>query len=148
VQDQADIKREINQQFDVLFIFVYALLGLSILVAFLGIVNTLSLSVYERFREIGLLRAVGMTRRQIRRMISTEALWIAVLGTVLGTVIGLIYGTLFQRILATEGITYLDIPWLQIGFFIVAGSVGGLVASIWPAWRASRMRILSAISTE
>ncbi len=148
VQDQADIKREINQQFDVLFIFVYALLGLSILVAFLGIVNTLSLSVYERFREIGLLRAVGMTRRQIRRMISTEALWIAVLGTLLGTTIGLIYGTLFQRILATEGITYLDIPWLQIGFFIIAGSAGGLVASIWPAWRASRMRILSAISTE
>lgn len=148
VQDQADIKREINQQFDVLFVFVYALLGLSILVAFLGIVNTLSLSVYERFREIGLLRAVGMTRRQIRRMISTEALWIAVLGTVIGTLIGLVYGTLFQQVLATEGIDRLDIPWLQIAFFILAGSLGGLVASIWPAWRASRMRILSAIATE
>lgn len=148
VQDQADIKREINQQFDVLFVFVYALLGLSILVAFLGIVNTLSLSVYERFREIGLLRAVGMTRRQIRRMISTEALWIAVLGTVIGTVIGLVYGTLFQRVLATEGIDRLDIPWVQVAFFILAGSLGGLIASIWPAWRASRMRILSAIASE
>ena len=148
VQDQADIKREINQQFDVLFIFVYALLGLSILVAFLGIVNTLSLSVYERFREIGLLRAVGMTRRQIRRMITTEALWIAVLGTLLGTAIGLIYGTLFQRVLSTEGIDVLDIPWSQILIFIAAGSIGGLIASLWPAWRASRMRILSAIATE
>lgn len=148
VQDQADIKREINQQFDVLFVFVYALLALSILVAFLGIVNTLSLSVYERFREIGLLRAVGMTRRQVRRMISTEALWIAVLGTLIGTAIGLVYGTLFQRVLATEGIDRLDIPWVQIAFFILAGSLGGLVASIWPAWRASRMRILSAIATE
>lgn len=148
LQDQADIKREINQQFDVLFGFVYALLALSILVAFLGIVNTLSLSVYERFREIGLLRAVGTTRQQIRRMITLEALLIALLGTMTGISIGLIFGTLFQRILEPQGIAILQIPVPTLVIFVVFGTLGGLLASLWPAWRASRLSILNAIATD
>lgn len=145
IQDQADIKREINQQFDVLFGFVYALLALSILVAFLGIVNTLSLSVAERFREIGLLRAVGATRQQIRSMITWESLLIAFVGTLTGLLIGLLYGTLFQRVLSTEGIGILSIPVPALILFVVFGVLGGLLASLWPAWRASRMSILQAV---
>lgn len=147
IQDQADIKREINQQFDVLFGFVYALLALSVFVAFLGIVNTLSLSVAERFREIGLLRAVGATRRQIRSMITWEALLIAFLGTVVGLLVGLLYGILFQRVLASEGVGILAIPVPLLGAFVAFGIVGGLLASLWPAWRASRMSILKAVVT-
>jgi len=145
LQDQADIKREINQRFDVLFGFVYALLALSILVAFLGIVNTLSLSVAERYREIGLLRAVGATRQQIRSMITWESLLIAFVGTAIGLVVGLVYGTLFQRVLSTEGIGILAIPTAALALFVLFGMLGGLLASLWPAWRASRMSILRAV---
>lgn len=88
LQDQADIKRDINQQFDLLFGFIFGMLALSILVAFLGIVNTLSLSVYERIREIGLLRAVGMARRQVRQMVAREALTIALIGSLVGIALG------------------------------------------------------------
>jgi putative ABC transport system permease protein len=147
LQDQADIKREINQQFDVLFGFVYALLALSILVAFLGIVNTLSLSVAERFREIGLLRAVGSTRLQIRSMITVEALLIALLGTVIGLSVGLIYGILFQQVLSSEGVGLLYIPVPLLASFVAFGVLGGLLASLWPAWRASKMSILRAVVT-
>jgi putative ABC transport system permease protein len=147
LQDQADIKREINQQFDVLFGFVYALLALSILVAFLGIVNTLSLSVAERFREIGLLRAVGSTRLQIRSMITVEALIIAFIGTIIGLTVGLIYGILFQRVLASEGVGLLAIPVPLLSLFVLFGVLGGLLASLWPAWRASKMSILRAVVT-
>lgn len=148
IQDQADIKREVNQQFDILFGFVYALLALSILVAFLGIVNTLSLSVYERFREIGLLRAVGMTRPQIRRMVTQEAVLIAVLGTTVGVVLGLVFGIAFQRILEPQGIAILAIPWLTLVLFVALGLVGGMLAALWPAWRASRLSVLRAIASE
>jgi putative ABC transport system permease protein len=148
IQDQADIKREVNQQFDILFGFVYALLALSILVAFLGIVNTLSLSVYERFREIGLLRAVGTTRAQLRRMVTLEAILIAVLGTTVGLVVGLIFGVAFQRILEPQGIAILAIPWPTLAAFVVLGVVGGMLAALWPAWRASRLSVLRAIATD
>jgi putative ABC transport system permease protein len=124
---------------------VYALLALSILVAFLGIVNTLSLSVAERYREIGLLRAVGATRHQIRSMITWESLLIAFVGTGIGLVVGLVYGTLFQRVLSTEGIGILAIPTAAIALFVLFGMLGGLLASLWPAWRASRMSILRAV---
>jgi len=148
LQDQADIKRDINQQFDLLFGFIFGLLALSILVAFLGIVNTLSLSVYERIREIGLLRAVGMVRRQVRQMVAREALAIALIGSVVGIALGLGYGALFQKVLEPQGITVLAVPYGPLILFLVLGVLGGLAASIWPAIRAARLRILSAIATE
>ena len=146
IQDQADIKRDINGQFDVLFGLVYALLGLSVIVAFLGIVNTLSLSVVERTREVGLLRAVGMSRAQVRRMITLEALLLAVLGTLLGLGLGLVFGVLLQRVLAPQGITVLAVPATQLGIFAALALLGGLCAAVWPAWRAGRMPVLGAIA--
>ncbi|MGI9197166.1 MAG: ABC transporter permease [Candidatus Nanopelagicales bacterium] len=146
VQDQADIKREINAQFDVLFGLVYALLGLSVIVAFLGIVNTLSLGVVERTRELGLLRAIGMSRGQLRRMIAVEAALLAILGTLIGLALGLACGLLLQRVLAPQGIDVLAVPVPSLVIFAVLATVGGLAASLWPAWRAGRMRVLSAIA--
>jgi len=148
LQDQADIKRDINQQFDLLFGFIFGLLALSILVAFLGIVNTLSLSVYERIREIGLLRAVGMARRQVRQMVTREALAIAAIGSLVGVALGLGYGALFQKVLEPQGITVLAVPLGPLALFIVLGVLGGLAAAIWPALRAARLRILTAIASE
>ena len=146
IQDQADIKRDINGQFDVVFGLVYALLGLSVIVAFLGIVNTLSLSVIERTREVGLVRAVGMSRAQVRRMITLEALLLATLGTALGLGLGLLFGVLLQRVLAPQGITVLAIPAAQLVAFAVLAMLGGLAAALWPAWRAGRMPVLGAIA--
>jgi putative ABC transport system permease protein len=148
LQDQADIKRDINQQFDLLFGFIFGLLALSILVALLGIVNTLSLSVYERIREIGLLRAVGMARRQVRQMVTREALAIAAIGSLVGVALGLGYGALFQKVLEPQGITVLAVPLGPLALFIVLGVLGGLAAAIWPALRAARLRILTAIASE
>ncbi|MEZ5116689.1 MAG: FtsX-like permease family protein [Candidatus Nanopelagicales bacterium] len=148
VQDQADIKREINSQFDVLFGFVYALLALSVIVAFLGIVNTLSLSVFERTREIGLLRAVGTARSQVRRMVVLEAMLMAVFGALVGVATGLVYGSLLQRVLEPQGISQLSVPGGQLVAFVLLGALGGIVAAVWPAWRASRLDVLRAIATE
>ena len=146
IQDQADIKRDINGQFDVLFGLVYALLGLSVIVAFLGIVNTLSLSVVERTREVGLVRAVGMSRGQVRRMVTLEALLLAALGTLLGLALGLAFGVLLQRVLAPQGINVLAVPGTQIAVFAALALVGGLAAALWPAWRAGKMPVLTAIA--
>ncbi|MFM7598786.1 MAG: ABC transporter permease [Actinomycetota bacterium] len=146
IQDQADIKRDINGQFDVLFGLVYALLGLSVIVAFLGIVNTLSLSVVERTREVGLVRAVGMSRGQVRRMVTLEALLLAALGTLLGLALGIAFGVLLQRVLAPQGISVLAIPATQLAVFAALALVGGLAAALWPAWRAGRMPVLTAIA--
>ena len=148
VQDQADIKREINGQFDALFGFVYALLALSIVVAFLGIVNTLSLSVFERTRELGLLRAVGTARSQVRRMVVLEAVLIGLFGAVVGVSIGLVYGALVQKVLEPQGITSLAVPGGQLAAFVLLGALGGVLASLWPAFRASRLNVLRAIATE
>jgi len=147
LQDQADLKKEIVNSFNQVFGFIYALLALAVIVAFLGIVNTLSLSVFERTREIGLLRAVGATRSQIRRMVLVESVLIAIFGALTGVVIGLIYGSLLQRVLAPQGIAILSIPTGQVLLFLVLGAVGGLLAALWPAWRASRLDVLKAIAT-
>jgi putative ABC transport system permease protein len=148
LQDQGDLKAEIDGQFNQLFGFIYALLALAVLVAFLGIVNTLSLSVFERTREVGLLRAVGTSRRQIRRMLLIESVLIAIFGATTGLIIGLVYGTLLRKVLEPEGITVLVIPWSQVLFFLALGAVGGVLAAAWPAARAARLDVLRAIATE
>ncbi|MDQ1248657.1 MAG: putative transport system permease protein [Actinomycetota bacterium] len=148
LQDQVEFKAQIRDQINQLLAFIVALLVLAVLIAFLGIVNTLALSVFERTREIGLLRAVGTTRRQIRRMILVESVLIAVLGSVLGVFLGVLYGVGLQRVLADDGISELGINGGQLVMFVVVSAVGGVVAALWPAWRASKLNVLKAIATE
>jgi putative ABC transport system permease protein len=148
LQDQASLKDQINGQFDRVFGFIYALLALAVIVAFIGIVNTLALSVHERRREVGLLRAVGTSRSQVRRMVVLEAVMISVFGAALGVLLGLVYGSLLQKVLAPQGVTVLAIPGGQIALFLGLAVVGGLVAALWPAFTASRLDVLRAIATE
>ena len=114
----------------------------------LGIVNTLALSVFERTRELGLLRSVGMSRRQLRRMIRAESLIIAVIGGTVGTGIGLFWGWAFTTALRSQGVTEFRVPAVQIAAFLVLSMVAGVVAALAPAWRASRLDVLEAIATE
>ena len=148
VQDQASLKEQVNGQFDRVFGFIYALLALAVIVAFIGIVNTLALSVHERRREVGLLRAVGTSRAQVRRMVSLEAVLISLFGAALGVGLGLVYGSLLQRVLSSQGVKVLAIPTGQIVWFLVLSVVGGFVAALWPAVTAARLDVLRAIASE
>lgn len=131
-----------------LLYLIYALLGLAIVIAVLGIVNTLGLSVLERTREVGLLRAVGLSRRQLQGMIWLESIAIALLGALLGIALGVVSGIAIQRALAEDGITELAIPWAQLVLFVGLAGIVGILAAVIPAWRASRMDVLEAIATE
>jgi putative ABC transport system permease protein len=148
VRDQADYKKLVHDQIAVLLYLVYALLGLAIVIAVLGVVNTLALSVVERTREIGLLRAIGLGRRQLRRMIRLESVVIAVFGAVLGLALGLVWGVCTQQVLALQGMKALAIPWSTIVVVVVGSAVVGVVAALLPALRASRMNVLAAIAHE
>ncbi|AZM51428.1 hypothetical protein DMA15_01560 [Streptomyces sp. WAC 01529] len=148
VRDQADYKELIRQQIAVMLYLVYALLGLAIVIAVLGVVNTLALSVVERTREIGLLRAIGLGRRQLRRMIRLESVVIAVFGAVLGLALGLVWGVAVQQVLALQGMKELAFPWTTILAVVIGSVVVGLAAALLPALRASRMNVLEAIAHE
>ncbi|NJQ16061.1 ABC transporter permease [Streptomyces bohaiensis] len=148
VRDQAEYKEMIEQQIGQLLNMVYGLLALAIIVAILGVVNTLALSVVERTREIGLMRAIGLSRRQLRRMIRLEAVVIALFGALLGVAMGLAWGAGAQQILALEGMEVLALPWFTIAVVFVGAALVGLLAALVPAFRAGRMNILDAVSTE
>jgi putative ABC transport system permease protein len=143
-QFKADQKRQINQ----VLAFVLGLLVLSLVIAWLGIVNTLALSVFERTREIGLLRAVGMATRQVRRMVRLEAVVIATFGALLGVVLGLGYGAALVQALRSQGIDTTSIPVLQLFAYLVIGVIAGITAAWWPARRAARLDVLRAIASE
>jgi putative ABC transport system permease protein len=140
----AEQKKQVNQFVN----FIYGLLGLSVIIAILGVVNTLGLSVIERTREIGLLRAVGVTRRQLRTMIRLEAVVVAVLGGVLGVLMGVVFGSTLVIALEDQGLTELAIPWPLLAGFLVLAAVAGVLAAALPARRAARQDILKAIGTE
>ncbi|MEN3273821.1 MAG: putative transport system permease protein [Actinomycetota bacterium] len=148
VQDLSDFKNAQSSQFNVLLAMIYVLLLLAIIIALLGIANTLALSVFERTRELGLLRAVGMTRRQTRSSIRWESVIIALLGTVLGLGIGLFFGYMFSFPLKDQGFTKFSVPFGQLVFISVLAGFAGVVAAIWPARRAARLDVLAAIATE
>jgi putative ABC transport system permease protein len=148
VQNQEDFTEAQRASVNTLLYLIYALLGLAIVIAVLGIVNTLALSVIERTREVGLLRAVGLSRRQLRRMVRLEAIAIAVLGAVLGIVMGLVFGVVLQQALADQGITDLAVPVWQLVLFVVVAAVVGVLAAVLPARRAAKLDVLRAITTE
>jgi putative ABC transport system permease protein len=147
VRNRSEYKGEIASQVNGLLGLLYGLLGLAIVIAVLGIVNTQALSVVERRREIGMLRAVGMQRKQVRRTIYLESLLIAVFGAVLGVGLGLAYGSLFTRTLRDQGMDVITVPWGQAGLFLVLAGVVGVLAALWPGFRAARTPPLSAIAT-
>jgi putative ABC transport system permease protein len=148
VQDREQFKDAQGAQINQLLGIVYVLLALSVVIAALGIVNTLALSVFERTREIGLLRAVGMTRGQLRRTITFESVVTALFGAVLGTVLGLTLGILLQRVLDDQGLAELGVPWGQVALTFVLAGVVGVLAALLPAWRATRLDVLKAITTD
>jgi putative ABC transport system permease protein len=146
VQDRADYKRAQSAQFDKELGLLYVLLGLAVLIALLGIANTLALSVFERTRELGLLRAIGMARRQVRAMVRWESVIIALFGTCLGLLIGLFFSWAMVRAVADQ--VALTIPAGQLALGALAAAVAGVLAAIVPARRAARLNVLAAISTE
>jgi putative ABC transport system permease protein len=148
VRDQADYKETLQDQVGQMLNMVYGLLALAIVVAVLGVVNTLALSVVERTREIGLMRAIGLSRRQLRRMIRLESVVIALFGALLGLGLGMGWGATAQQLLAMEGLKVLEIPWATIGSVFAGSALVGLVAALVPAFRAGRMNVLNAIATE
>jgi putative ABC transport system permease protein len=148
VQSVEEYKDEIGGQLDILLGLIGGLLFLAILIAFLGIVNTISLSIIERTRELGLLRAVGMRRRQLRSAIRWESAIISLFGTALGLAVGLIGGWGIVRALRDEGFEVFAVPVLWLVALSVIAGLLGLAAAVIPAWRAGRMNVLEAISTE
>jgi putative ABC transport system permease protein len=148
VKSQTDYKQLIHDQVGGVLNMVYGLLGLAIVVAILGVVNTLALSVVERTREIGLIRAIGMGRRKTRRMIRLESVVIALFGATLGVGLGLAWGVAAQRVLSGIGISTLAIPVTTIVAVFLGAAVVGLLAALAPALRASRMNVLRAIAAD
>jgi putative ABC transport system permease protein len=148
LKNQQEFIDEQVGQLNILLYIIDGLLGLAIVIAILGIINTLALSVIERTREVGLLRAVGLSRRQLKRMVRLESIAIALLGTVLGLVLGIAFGVSLQRALRDDGVGELTIPWGQLGIFVVAAVLVGVLAAWFPARRAARLDVLRAITTE
>ena len=147
IQDQTEFKESISGQINQLLSLVYALLGLSVIIAIFGVINTLALSIIERTREIGMLRAVGMLRKQVRTMIRWESIVISFFGAFTGVALGLLLGVALQRLLVNDGITELAIPWTLIVVVLVATAIVGVLAAVWPAgaqptstcsWRSGR----------
>jgi putative ABC transport system permease protein len=148
VKDPEGYADEQKGQINQILYMIYGLLGLSVIIAILGVINTLSLSVIERTREVGLLRAVGLSRRQLRTMIRLESVVVAVFGAVLGVLMGVIFGSTLVLALEDQGLTDLAIPWLWLAGFLVAAAFVGVLAAVFPARRAARLDVLRAIATE
>jgi putative ABC transport system permease protein len=147
VQDQQELKDSIGEELDALLNGIYGLLALAVIVSLFGIVNTLALSIHERTRELGLLRAVGTSRRQVRTIVRYEAVITALIGAVLGSVLGVLFAILVSQPLADEGFT-ISIPWGTLLVLLVMAAVAGVLAAIGPARRASRLDVLEALAYE
>ncbi len=148
VFDRDEYKSTMSSMIDQVLMILYALLALSIIIAIFGIVNTLALSVSERTKEIGLLRAIGTSRGQVRGMLGIEAAIISVFGTLMGLVVGVAAGAVIRSVYAAEGLETLAIPWTQLLVFLVLSVIVGLVASVSPASRALKQPVLDAVASE
>ena len=148
VNDANQLSDKVGQRINQMLAVLYGLLGLSIVIAILGIVNTLVLSVSERTREIGLMRAVGLGKTQLAGEIITESVLTSLYGTVLGGATGVVLAAALKKILEDQGLTSLSIPWNQMVGMLALSVVVGIIAALWPALRASRLPVLDAIATE
>jgi putative ABC transport system permease protein len=148
VMDQNGYKQSRTKPIQQELTLVYALLALAILIALLGIGNTLALSIFERTRELGMLRAVGMTRRQLRATIRWESVIIALQGTLLGLLVGVFFGWALVLALKGQGITVFSLPVLSLVTVVVLAALAGVVAAILPSRRAAKLDILRAIVSE
>ncbi len=146
IQDQDAFRQEASGAISTILNILYALLAVSLLIGTLGVVGTLLLSVIERTREVGVLRAIGMTRRQVRQMITWEAVIIAAFGGVLGTAVGLLFGWSVVRAIGDD--LTLSIPTMQLGFWLAGTGGLGILAALYPARRGSQLDVLAAIAYE
>lgn len=148
VQDQAEFRKSQEDQLNQLLAIVYGLLLFAVVIAVLGIMNTLALSVFERTREFGLLRAVGTTRRQLKRAVRWESVVVSVFGALLGLAVGLPLGIVATKGMKSVGVNSTSLPIGTIVVLLVAAIVAGVLAAIWPARRAAKLNVLEAIATE
>ncbi len=148
VQNKSDLIADAETQIDTALALFQALLGLAIIIAVLGITNTLALSIIERTREIGLIRAVGMGRRNVRRMIRWEAVIISLFGATLGIGMGVFFGWAVARALEDEGLGKFTLPIGQLLSYVVIAGIAGIIAAAWPARKAAKLNILEAIAYE
>jgi putative ABC transport system permease protein len=149
VQDKKDISNDIAQMFTLMLNMVYGLLAMAVIVAVLGVINTLAMSVFERSQEIGVLRAIGLDRRGVKRMVRLESLVISLFGGVLGIGLGVFFGWAAGELLASRMATYeLVLPWGRMAVFLLLAATVGVLAALWPARRAARLNTLQAIKAE
>jgi putative ABC transport system permease protein len=148
VQDSNDLKQSYSSRVNALLSIIFGMLALAIVIALIGISNTLQLSVHERTREIGLLRAVGASRPQIRSMVRWEAVIIALLGTLGGTVLGIAFGWAIIHGLGRDNNLLFSVPIKQAALIMALGAIAGIVAALRPAATASKLDILRAVGAE
>jgi putative ABC transport system permease protein len=149
VGDRASLVDQYTSAINVALYIIYVLLGVAILIALLGILNTLLLSIYERTRELGMLRAVGLSRGGVTRMVGSESVVLAVFGCVLGIILGVGLGAaISSALIDRDFLTTIAIPWGKLIIFVVIAVVAGVLASLWPARRAGRLNVLEAIAYE
>lgn len=149
VQSKKDLSNEVAQMFTLMLNMLYGLLAMAVIVAVLGVINTLAMSVFERSQEIGMLRAIGLDRRSVKRMVRLESLVISLFGGVLGIGLGVFFGWAAGELLGSRMPTYeLVVPWARMAVFLLLAATVGILAALWPARRASRLNMLAAIKSE
>lgn len=149
IQDKKDLSNEIASLFTLILNMLYGLLAMAVLVAVLGVINTLAMSVFERSQEIGMLRAIGLDRKGIKRMVRLESLVISLFGGVLGIGLGVFFGWAAGELLGTSMPTYeLVLPWARMALFLLLAATVGVLAALWPARRAASLNMLTAIKSE
>jgi len=148
VQDEAAYKTAQTKPINQILALIYTLLALAIVIALIGIGNTLALSIFERTRELGVMRAVGMTRRQLKSTIRWESVIVALQGTLLGLLVGVFFGWALVRSQKNSGIPVFSIPYKTLIIMIILAGLAGVVAAILPSRRAAKLNVLRAIVTE
>ncbi|GAA3191563.1 MULTISPECIES: ABC transporter permease [Streptomyces] len=149
VEDRKDVSDGISQSVNLLLNMLYALLAMAVIVAVLGVVNTLAMSVFERSQEIGMLRAIGLDRTGVKRMVRLESLVISLFGGVLGIGLGVFFGWAAGELISASLTTYeLVLPWGRMGIFLALAALVGVVAALWPARRAAKLNMLAALKAE